>query len=382
MRILAIGHAFIVDTNRKVFHALSKLPNTNVDMVLPRVWQSNLVSTIEFQESTADESIDNIYPIDVYRKGNGSFYFYHFDLFNIFRNNTYDFIYIWQEPWSISAAQAIFFAKITSSKNAGIYLQVAQNIRKKHLTPLIPWERFLSRSVTEYFCCSEGVRDVIRWKKLDAPDSLLSLGFDESLVKDHIHFPVKKGKITLGYIGRLSPEKGLDDLISATELYYEGNKEIQLVIAGNGPLSSKLSQYPFIKYLGVLSHKDVGEFYNQIDFCVVPSKTTKFWKEQFGRVLIEAVAAGKITIGSNSGSIPEVMGSMDMPFVFEEGNVDQLSNLIRDVAKLIGTGEAVTIAQRSKDIVLRQYSNKAIATKIYQTFINKNPLNRIASSTD
>src|SRR5205807_9564676 len=57
-----------------------------------------------------------------------------------------------------------------------------------------------------------------------------------------------------------------------------------------------------------------------------PSRRKAMWTEQFGRVLVEAMAAGKIVIGSSSGAIPEVIG--DAGFTFPENDSVALSNKI------------------------------------------------------
>ena len=58
----------------------------------------------------------------------------------------------------------------------------------------------------------------------------------------------------------------------------------------------------------------------------MPSKTTKFWKEQYGRVLIEAMASGVSVVGSSSGAIPEVIG--DVGSIFPEGDIVKLKEAI------------------------------------------------------
>jgi glycosyltransferase involved in cell wall biosynthesis len=64
-----------------------------------------------------------------------------------------------------------------------------------------------------------------------------------------------------------------------------------------------------------------------LDVCVLPSRTRQNWKEQFGRVLVEAMAQGVPVIGSSSGAIPETMG--DAGIVFEEDAVEELAAAIR-----------------------------------------------------
>ena len=62
---------------------------------------------------------------------------------------------------------------------------------------------------------------------------------------------------------------------------------------------------------------------NALDVLVLPSRTTPRWKEQFGRVIIEANACETPVIGSDSGAIPEVIG--DAGLVFPERNAEALA---------------------------------------------------------
>ena len=71
-----------------------------------------------------------------------------------------------------------------------------------------------------------------------------------------------------------------------------------------------------------------------LDVLVLPSLTRANWKEQFGRVLIEAMACDVIALGARSGAIPEVIGEAGL--TFEEGNAEelraQLQRLLEDVS--------------------------------------------------
>ncbi len=69
-------------------------------------------------------------------------------------------------------------------------------------------------------------------------------------------------------------------------------------------------------------------FMNAIDVFVLPSRTTPRWKEQFGRVIIEAQACGTPVIGSDSGAIPEVVGKGG--WIVPERDPPGLANALRE----------------------------------------------------
>jgi glycosyltransferase involved in cell wall biosynthesis len=60
---------------------------------------------------------------------------------------------------------------------------------------------------------------------------------------------------------------------------------------------------------------------------VLPSCTTRVWKEQFGRILVEAMACKVPVVGSDSGAIPEVVGNAGL--IFPEGDVAMLAECLQ-----------------------------------------------------
>jgi len=134
---------------------------------------------------------------------------------------------------------------------------------------------------------------------------------------------------TVGYVGRLVPEKGVADLIEAC-----AKVNVRLLVAGEGPDRKRLSALAAgkgveTKWLGGVVSSKIASVYSQMDLLVLPSRTTRRWKEQFGRVLVEAMASGVPVAGSDSGEIPNVLG--DAGRVFPEGNVGALAALIAEV---------------------------------------------------
>src|SRR5262249_16235872 len=65
---------------------------------------------------------------------------------------------------------------------------------------------------------------------------------------------------------------------------------------------------------------------------VVPSRTAAHWKEQFGRIIIEAQACGVIVVGSNSGEIPNVID--DPARIFPEGDIAKMYDCIKSAMTL------------------------------------------------
>ncbi len=100
-------------------------------------------------------------------------------------------------------------------------------------------------------------------------------------------------------------------------------------------------------------------YLGQLDVLVVPSRTLPNWKEQFGRILIEAMSCEVAVIGSNSGEIPNVIGSAGL--VFPEDNVNALR---KHLFTLQQDPELLTkLRQAGRQRVLDHYTQEQIAAK-------------------
>lgn len=138
-------------------------------------------------------------------------------------------------------------------------------------------------------------------------------------------------KVTIAYFGRIIPEKGLDNLIIALNRIRDLDW-VLLVDNFNSyksdyltTLKSLIENYKLherIKYFDA-NHSEIPNYINASDIVVLPSKTTNKFKEQYGRVVAEALCCGKIVLVSNSGALPELVG--DVGFVFEKENIEELS---------------------------------------------------------
>lgn len=131
---------------------------------------------------------------------------------------------------------------------------------------------------------------------------------------------------TVGYAGRLVASKGLEDLLAAVRRL---DGPVELLMIGEGELRSQLEGQPIpgsrVRVLDGLSHEQMPTGYAQLDVLVLPSHTTPTWKEQFGRVITEALWCGVPVVGSDSGEIPWLIELTGGGLVFSEGNVGMLA---------------------------------------------------------
>lgn len=176
----------------------------------------------------------------------------------------------------------------------------------------------------------------------------------------------------IGFVGRILKMKGLATLIEAMSLLPES---VHCVALGSGDdeawFASAVQSAGLtsrIHHITSVQASQVAEALGGLDALVLPSLTTPTWKEQFGRVLIEAMACGVPVIGSSSGEIPYVVGSAGM--VFPEGNHTELASMILNLK----TDNELrrTLSARGLERVTSHFTNDVIAKKIvglYQSLL-------------
>lgn len=360
MKILAIGHSYVIDSNRQFWNQAAHYTEHEIDLIVPASWQSNLVKNVVFTPNQMTDSwINQILPISVFFSGNGSFY--HYQWINFFKKlnaKKYDSIFIFQETWSFSLAQLIFLKQFTLNRSTPIHLAVCQNIIKPKLAWLIPWERLLAIFVRRIWFCTYEILKVLDYKRIKNSTDYLPFTFDHELYVPHIKKP--ENKLRIGYMGRLTEEKGLDTLLDACRILKKMGKEIELHLAGAGPLEKKLSE-DFIHFHGLIPHREAHHFYQKCDIFILPSKTKKFWKEQFGRVLVESTASGTPVIGSSSGAIPEVIGKIGFGEVFQESSSEDLKDKILILWQKMSESDYVANMQQAINKTIHFSSHRDVA---------------------
>ena len=98
----------------------------------------------------------------------------------------------------------------------------------------------------------------------------------------------KENTTVLISVGRMAPEKNLDQVLKTYEALKNTGKAFKLVMVGDGPLKEQFQQrYPEIIFPGMLSQSNLAAYYASSDLFVFPSQT-----ETFGNVTLEALASG------------------------------------------------------------------------------------------
>jgi glycosyltransferase involved in cell wall biosynthesis len=197
-------------------------------------------------------------------------------------------------------------------------------------------ERMVYREARFAFPITHAVAEVVRAKGFYGENAVSPLPLDldvyHPLVSaDHRSvMPPAEGVVTLGYVGRLIEAKGLRTL--ALALGRIAPLAWRLIVIGSGPyqrefdrLLEALGVRSRVMHLGFIPHQETPRYLSNLDVLVLPSETQPNWKEQFGRVIPEALACGTAVVGSDSGEIPRLIRESGGGLVFPEGDVAGLA---------------------------------------------------------
>ncbi len=171
---------------------------------------------------------------------------------------------------------------------------------------------------------------------------------------------------TILYVGSLSENKGVQDLINAFSELITQRPDCKLLIVGDGPLRSDLENLAFQKgvagrvtFSGKVPHSEVWKYYRQSSVFVHPGH----WNEPFGRTLLEAISYGLPCVVSDIGAPPEVVGSAGL--VFPRGNIEVLNEKI----KLLYDNNRLRVElSKNCKYVLEKYNKNSIIAEIIQYY--------------
>ncbi|WP_333875324.1 glycosyltransferase family 4 protein [Flavobacterium sp.] len=169
--------------------------------------------------------------------------------------------------------------------------------------------------------------------------------------------PIPEKKMVFGYLGRLSPEKGILELIRFFQNYPEG----QLRISGNGPLQQEvldtIKDYDNIRYLGQSHPDELQLFFAPISVLIIPSH-----EESGPLVGLEAMASGRLIISTEVGAMKERLAGTKNDFWFQINHPHSFFDSLAAVNAL--PNEAFhEIAQNNRQRYLAEYQFSAIQQK-------------------
>jgi glycosyltransferase involved in cell wall biosynthesis len=172
------------------------------------------------------------------------------------------------------------------------------------------------------------------------------------------------------FVGRLSPEKGIDTLLTAWERLAE-KSPLKLKIVGDGPLSAKVAEaarkLPDIEWLRQQPKDRVLELMQEANVLIFPS----IWYEAFPLVIVEAFATGLPVIASKTGSMVALIDSGRTGLHFIPGDSDDLAAKIEWLSTHPAEREVLRRAARAEfEAKYTAARNYDLLLSIYESVVN------------
>ncbi len=365
MRVLRIAHSSLTPALRQRERAMARCyPQVKLEVVTTRRWRE--------AEMDVDALPDDLFPVRTSRsllsKQINLFAYDPRPIIKALREHQPDLVDLGHEPYSVAAAEVLTLCQWFAPR-VPIVMQVNQNIHHNYPPPFCWFEQRAFRRVAAMYACSETVVEVLRAKGYAKAAPIVPFGVDTGAFLPRPATDTRSDRpLTIGYIGRMLPGKGLNVLTDALEKL-KGEKW-QLLVVGDGPEREGFEErlraaalWHRAEFTGAINFAQVPGYFHQMDVMVIPTQTTKRIREQFGRVIVEAMASGVPVIGSTCGAIPEVIG--DAGLVFPEGDADALAGALKRMLTDEELRRGLAVAGLAR---VKQYSWERVAEKTYDLY--------------
>jgi len=351
MRLLIAAHAAVIDLNRRHYDHIVRLrPDWALRVVAPAAYRATGSRVRYCCEPLPTGRGYEIVTVPAHFARHPLTLCYARSLTRAVGEFAPDLIHIDEEPPSPAAVQ---LTRLAIQLGVPRIIYSSQNLLKTYPPPFRWFERYCLRHADFAFGLNQEALEHLRRKGFRGPSAVTWFGYDEELFcplepEERARRREEAGVrgLCVAFAGTLWEQKGILDLVAALR---EVQSPCTLLVLGGGPLAPQVAatrddpDWRHITLLpGQVPHAEVARWLQLADVLVLPSRTVPSWKEQFGRVLVEAMACGTAAVGSDSGEIPHVIG--DAGIVFPEGDVRllaaSLEGLATDRRRLLDLQEA------------------------------------------
>jgi len=367
IRLVCVDHLATQECGRGLYRALAATGEVELTLVIPPRWRDN------FREIPADPATGpfatEILPIWFPGKSNRCI---HLGLGRLLRNLQPDVVFVQAEPEDFLLSQILLIRAVHRLDFKVVFI-TWRNIPYPRLG--IPYKFSWVYACTEFlglrygdhcFSFIESGRQTLGargFRALDVIPPAVDTTFFHPTDNTQVRSDLGLNAFTAGYFGRFVEEKGIGLLLEAVAGM---DRPAQILLVGDGP--ARASWFARARHLGIadrLIHKpsvlrsEMPALLCACEVVALPSYATPTWKEQFGRVLVEAMACGVPVVGSDSGEIPAVIGEAGL--VFPEKNVAALRGALRRIMEEPGLRERLAALGRAR--AEQEFSCPAVAVR-------------------
>jgi glycosyltransferase involved in cell wall biosynthesis len=331
VRVLYVSKASCVAAHRGKLAVLGR--QVELTLLSPRRWGS----TVYEPAPDGNEPFETILqPTPL--SGHNHLHFYR-HLGRVLVRGAFDLVHVDEEPYSVVTAQVVQRARAVGVPSLFF---AWQNIDKRLPPPFTNLRAGVFATVAGGIAGNDEAADVLYRRGFRKPLAVIpQMGVDPDVFRPdptarsdvRAQMGLGEAHFLVGYMGRLVEEKGVDVLLAALARV----PEAQGLLIGGGPERQRLQARAAalglsdrVRFVGSVPSLQAPRWIAALDCLVLPSRTTPRWKEQFGRVLAEAMSCGVAVVGSSSGEIPRVIGNAGT--MVEEGDADALTRALRTLA--------------------------------------------------
>ncbi|WP_406701336.1 glycosyltransferase family 4 protein (plasmid) [Singulisphaera sp. Ch08] len=315
-KILMLGHSYVVGLNRRLCRELAIAGGDRVDVTVaaPASFQGDL-GPIQLDQG-ADEPY-RLEPVTTRLSKIAHVFTYSRKLRSLLRNQTWDVVHAWEEPYILASAQVACHRR----RDTRLIYSSFQNISKTYPIPFRQIERYCLERASGWTAFGQTVAETLRDRPgyRDRPMRTIPLGVDLDVFRPDFEARqtilgtlgwAAPGPPIVGFLGRFVPQKGIELLLRVLDQLDPSCWRALWV--GGGPMEGRLREWAAghgdrVRVVTGVGHDAVPGYLNAMDLLAAPSQTTPRWKEQFGRMLLEAMGTGVPIIASDSGEIPYVV---------------------------------------------------------------------------
>jgi len=365
VRVLYVSKALHVAAYREKLRALAE--HIDIRAVTPDRWNG-----ARFEPGQPDERIA---PQPVVLPGHNHFHLYASP--RALLAEPVDLVHIDEEPYSAVTAQLVSACR---ARGIPCLFFAWQNLAKRLPPPFGLMRAYVFRAVAGGIAGTPRAAEVLRRAGFNRPLATIpQFGVDAARFAPDVpartsvraRLGAGESDFVVGFGGRLVREKGVHVLLAAVS----GLAGVRLLFLGDGPERAALVREAAhagcaarVHFAGPVHSLEMARWLCALDALVLPSLTRSNWTEQFGRILVEAMACEVPVVGSGAGEIPHVMGSAGI--TVSEGDVASL----RDALAMLVASPArrQTLGRLGRTRVLARFTHERVASataEFYRTLL-------------
>lgn len=357
MRILMLSKACLVGAYQTKLEEIGRCDDVELTVIVPPVWLDP-AGPVELERAHTTGYKLLVDPI----RFNGQFHYYYFPrLKKRLEQFRPDIVHIDEEPYNLATWLAMRQAQAAGAK--ALFFSW-QNLERRYPFPFNLLEKKVLSGVNYAIMGNQDAARVWQAKGYAGPYQVIpQFGVNPAFFQPPARREAGRGFVFGSANRRLVPEKG-DDVLLRAAAELPGIWRLQ--IAGDGParpslekLARELGIADRVDFVGPIASMAMPAFLRQLDVLVLASRTLPNWQEQFGRVLVEAMACETAVIGAETGEIPHVIG--DAGLTFPEDDVAALRAHLQRLMQL--PEERAELGRRGRLRVLAKYTQSQIAAQ-------------------